>query len=257
VKDFLQQWIPAFSKNPMSPNPYKGPAFRINTGSSPPIKDAPRRQSPWKELEIAKHIDLMLKNNIVERADSPRAAPVVLAKKKDGTVRFCNDYRKLNEITTRDVYPLPRVDDSLAALSDMAWFSTMDMTAGFHQIKLNDKDGISGEAKSFGMNSRHVEPLCYPVLFPHGESGWGEGIKDLVSFYQYLASRILQPEIMPSFETMQIYSAGANSRPVPVSRFQAAARVMSVYLVDMVSRSIDYRLQWMKKNQETIFGGTR
>jgi len=124
-------------------------------------------------------------------------------------------------------------------------------------IKLNDKDGISGEAKSFGMNSRHVEPLCYPVLFPHGESGWGEGIKDLVSFYQYLASRILQPEIMPSFETMQIYSAGANSRPVPVSRFQVAARVMSVYLVDMVSRSIDYRLQWMKKNQETIFGGTR
>ena len=65
-----------------------------------------------------------------------------MVKKKDGSIRFCNDYRKLNEITTRDVYPLPRMDDSLAALSDMAWFSSMDMTAGFHQIKMNPADKL-------------------------------------------------------------------------------------------------------------------
>lgn len=113
-----------------------------------------------------------------------------------------------------------------------------------------------GKEASFGMKSRYVEPLCYPVLFPNGESGWGEGTDDYCTFYQYLASRILQPEILPTFETMKIYS-NDGGRSLPVSRFQVAARVMSVYLVDMVSRAIDYRLQWMKKNQATIFGGTR
>ena len=112
----------------------------IDTGKHPPINDPPSRTSVTVREIIEAEVQKMLAKNIIQKSRSPWASRIVLAKKKDGSVRFCNDYRKLNEITTRDVYPLPRVDDSLAALSDMAWFSTMDMTAGFHQIKLNDKD---------------------------------------------------------------------------------------------------------------------
>jgi len=66
--------------------------------------------------------------------------------------KVCNDYRKLNGITIRDVYPLPRVDDSLAALSEMKWFSSMDMTAGFHQIQMNPEDRV----KTFNSNLQHL-----------------------------------------------------------------------------------------------------
>jgi len=112
----------------------------IDTGKNPPINDPPSRTSVTVREIIEKEVQKMLAKQIIQKSRSPWASRIVLIKKKDGSIRFCNDFRKLNEITTRDVYPLPRVDDSLAALSDMAWFSTMDMTAGFHQIKLSDKD---------------------------------------------------------------------------------------------------------------------
>ena len=63
----------------------------------------------------------MLQKNIIQPSSSPWASPVVLVGKKDGSLRFCVDYRKLNAITRKDAYPLPRVDDSLEALSGSRW----------------------------------------------------------------------------------------------------------------------------------------
>ena len=87
----------------------------------------------------------MKEEGIIRSSQSPSASPVVLIKKKDGSIRFCIDYRKLNLITTRDVYPLPRIDDSLAALQTGAWFTTLDLTAGYHQIPMEEdsKDKIA------------------------------------------------------------------------------------------------------------------
>ena len=67
---------------------------------------------------------------------SPWASPIVLVKKKDGSVRFCIDYRKINSITVRDVYPLPRIDYSLAALSGSVYFSTLNLVSGYNQIPM-------------------------------------------------------------------------------------------------------------------------
>ena len=60
--------------------------------------------------------------------DSLRASPVVLVTKKDGSTCLCVDYRRLNSLTTKDVYPLPRIDDSLRLLGNQQWFSTMDLS---------------------------------------------------------------------------------------------------------------------------------
>ena len=79
----------------------------------------------------------MIEDDIIEPSKSPWASPVVLISKKDGTVRFCIDFRKLNQLTTKDVYPLPRIDDSLAALSVGKFFSTLDLTSGYHQIPMD------------------------------------------------------------------------------------------------------------------------
>jgi hypothetical protein len=82
----------------------------------------------------------MVKKGTVRPSQSPWAAPVILVKKKDGTMRFCVDYRKLNVITKKDNYPLPRVDESLNALGGSKYFSSMDLASGYWQIDMAEGD---------------------------------------------------------------------------------------------------------------------
>ena len=73
----------------------------------------------------------MLEDDIIEPSNSPWSSPVVLGKKKDGTHRFCAYYRKFNNVTVKDVYPLPLIDDALSRLEKNKFYSIMDMPAGF------------------------------------------------------------------------------------------------------------------------------
>ena len=82
----------------------------------------------------------MLESGVVERSTSPWASPIVLMKKKDGTVRFCVDYRKVNNITRKDAYPLPRIDTTLDTLSGSQWFSTLDLLSGYWQVEVEEAD---------------------------------------------------------------------------------------------------------------------
>ena len=70
-------------------------------------------------------------------SDSPWASPVVLVTKKDGSMCFCVDYRRLNVCTVKDVYPLPHIDDSLWLLGSQQWFSKMDLASGYGQVAMS------------------------------------------------------------------------------------------------------------------------
>ena len=100
------------------------------------------------------------------------------------------------------------------------------------------------------MTSELVEPLCYPLLFTKGEHGWGDCYRKIIKFPAYLASRMLMPEPGLTMRSLRNPDVEIN-----VNRFQLLPRLSQTYLVDQVSRAIDYRLQWNKNNQEDIFCG--
>jgi len=82
---------------------------------------------------------------MIEPSESPWAAPVILVRKKDGVLTYCIDYQKLNDVTTKDSYPLPNIQDCLDSLDGARYFSTMDLCSGYWQVELSEdaKDKIS------------------------------------------------------------------------------------------------------------------
>lgn len=113
---------------------------RIDTGDHVPIKQAPRRLPFCRRAEVDQLIAKMQKQGVIEESKSPWSSPIVLVKKKDGSTRFCVDYRRLNAVTKKDSYPLPRIEDTLDALSGSSWFSTIDLQSGYWQIAVDRRD---------------------------------------------------------------------------------------------------------------------
>ena len=91
-----------------------GVEHKIHTGDSAPIRQLPRRVPFAVRGEITRMVQEMLKDGVIQESASPWASPVVLVNKKDGTLRFCVDYRRLNAVTHKDTFPLPRIDDLIA-----------------------------------------------------------------------------------------------------------------------------------------------
>ena len=109
----------------------------IITMDARPVRCGPRRLAPAELRKEQTCVQEMLDGGQIEPSDSPWASPVVLVTKKDGTMRFCVDYHRLNALTTKDAYPLPRIDDSLWLLGNQQWFSTMDLASGYWQVAMS------------------------------------------------------------------------------------------------------------------------
>jgi len=118
----------------------------IETGDHPPIRQSLRRQPPLYQKIIQEQTADMLKAGIIRPANSEWAANVVLAKRKDGKLRFCVDYRSLNDASRKDSFPLPRIDQCLDTLVGSQWFSTFDLISGYHQVNM---EASSAEKTTF------------------------------------------------------------------------------------------------------------
>ncbi len=106
----------------------------------------------------------MLDNEIFEPATSPWSSPTVLAKKKDGTLRFCVDFRRVNKVTKKDVHPLPRIDDTLDTLSGARCWSTIDLASGYWQVEVDSADREkTAFATPFGLHQFKVMRLLASV----------------------------------------------------------------------------------------------
>ncbi len=104
----------------------------IDTGSAKPIYQRPYRTEFKKRAIIEQEVNRMLQAGLIEPSVSGWSSPVVLMTKKDGSVRFCVNYIKLNDVTVRDMYPLPRINDIIESLSSCNYFSSLDLASGYH-----------------------------------------------------------------------------------------------------------------------------
>ncbi|UYV66796.1 hypothetical protein LAZ67_4002874, partial [Cordylochernes scorpioides] len=136
----LDEFIGIFDFGSTPIKPTSTVKHKINTGDQSPIKQRPYRVAPSERRLIQDEVNKMIENHIVKPSESPWSSPVILVRKKDGTWRFCVDYRRLNKITKKDVYPLPSIDDALDSLAGSSYFSTMDLQSGYWQIEVDEKD---------------------------------------------------------------------------------------------------------------------
>jgi len=112
----------------------------IDTGDAKPVRQPLRKFPPAHVEAISEHVDSMLEQGIIEPASSLWASNVVLVKKHDGTLRCCIDYRKLNAVTRKDVYPLLRINDCLDAMASAKLFSSLDMRSSYNQVPVAPQD---------------------------------------------------------------------------------------------------------------------
>ena len=126
-----------------------------------PPKQRCYRMSPAETADLKKQLNQMLDNGWIRPSTSPFGAPVLMVKKKDGTNRACIDYRQLNSLTKKNVYPIPRIDEMLDNLQGAKIFTSMDLYKGYHQCRLNSTDG-SIERSAFKTRWGLFEYLVLP-----------------------------------------------------------------------------------------------
>ena len=122
---------------------------RINVNNPVPFKERYQRIPPQEFDEVRNHLQEMLKVGVIRKSASPWASPVVLVRKKDGSLRFCIDLRKLNSRTMKDTYSLPQIEESLDCLNGAVIFTWLDLKAGYWQVKM-DEDSIPLTAFTVG-----------------------------------------------------------------------------------------------------------
>jgi hypothetical protein len=101
-----------------------------------PIYKTPYRMATPELAELKEHIKELLEKGFIHPSSSLWGAPMIFVLKKDGTQRLCVDYHALNEVTIKNKYPLPRIDDLLDQLRGMCVFSKIDLRLRYHQLKI-------------------------------------------------------------------------------------------------------------------------
>nr|ABL86696.1 putative pol protein [Adineta vaga]ABL86699.1 putative pol protein [Adineta vaga] len=151
----------------------------LETGNHPPVFTPPYRVSYKDERIRQEEINKLLKQGVIEESTSPWSSPIVLVRKKDGSVRFCIDYRKLNAITTKDAFPIPRIDDIFDHLSQAGYYTTIDFKSGYFQVGLDARDRPK---TAFSTRDQHYQFTVLP-----------QGVTNGPPAFQRIVSQILGP----------------------------------------------------------------
>ena len=165
----------------------------IDIGDAMPIKQRPYRASPDVKKEIDRQVDEMVHNGIIQQSVSPWSTPVVLVKKKDGSFRFCVDFRKLNKVTKLDSFPMPLVADALYSLAGTSLFSCLDLKSGFWQIHMHSG---SREKTAFATHNGLNEFLTMPFGLSNSGASFQRLMGHILRGFEYRFTLIYIDDII-------------------------------------------------------------
>lgn len=154
----------------------------IDVGAHNPINTPQYRIPHSTKAIIDNHVEKMLQQGIIEPCKSPWSSPVILIKKPDGSYRFCVDYRQINSITKKDVFPIPRIDETLESLKGAAIFTTLDMKSSFWQVELDEQ---SRDITAFKTNTGSYRFIRTPFGLVNSPSVWQRACN--LAFSKYLS----------------------------------------------------------------------
>lgn len=137
LEELISEFEDVFSSS-VEPTPFA--EHHINVTDDTPIAVPPYRISPARKEQLKQELEKMIAADVIEECESPYAAPVVMVPKKDRTMRICIDYRRLNQATVPDRYPLPRIDELLHATKKCQYISTIDLKSGYWQVPVAPGD---------------------------------------------------------------------------------------------------------------------
>ena len=140
LAQLLIEYEDVFAKHEFDLGNFTGIQHNIDTGKAKPVKQRMRRTPVCFAEEEEAHLQKMLKAGVIQESTSDWASAPVLIRKRDGSVRWCIDYRALNEVTVKDVFPLPLIDDCLDTLSGSIWFSKLDANSAYWQVQIKEED---------------------------------------------------------------------------------------------------------------------
>lgn len=117
----------------------KGVEHQIRLSDTCPFRERSHWLTPADIDDVRRHIQELMATGVVKESRSPYASPIVIARKKNGSVPICVDYRTLNKRTVPDQYTMPRIEDALKCLSGNKWFSVLNLRSGYYQIAMAEK----------------------------------------------------------------------------------------------------------------------
>ena len=136
----LGEFAETFAKDDLDLGCYKGLKHEIETGNSPPVKKRYRRTAAAFQSEEEAHLKKMLEIGVIQASTSDWSFPPVLVRKKDGSLRWCLDYRDLNAVTRKDNFGIPNISECTDFLSDFMYLSSVDMASGYWKIEIEERD---------------------------------------------------------------------------------------------------------------------
>ena len=140
VLNFLSQWQSVFSQGPNDIGRTNLVEHEIHLETEQPFKEPYRKIPPALLQKVREHLKEMLEIGAIRESNSAFNSNIVLVRKKDGSIRFCIDYRKLNQRTIKDANAIPRIDDTLLLLAGSKYVSTLDLKSGYLQVELKEDD---------------------------------------------------------------------------------------------------------------------